>query len=79
MGQEMGKGDDITTMLLLQQLLPACLVLLVKPLCYIKGPMYPLTCSSEARCILTSLQEVFCPLLPGVNCPSESCKSLDEP
>lgn len=53
MGQEMGKGNDITALPLLQQLLPACLVLLVKPLCYFKGPVYPLSCSSEALRILT--------------------------
>ncbi len=54
MGQEMGKGNDITALPLLQQLLPACLVLLVKPLCYFKGPVYPLSCSSEPLCILTN-------------------------
>lgn len=53
MGQEMGEGDDITTLPSLQQFLPACLVLLVKPLCYLNRPVYPLSCSSEALCILT--------------------------
>ena len=55
MGQEMGKGDDVTTLPLLQQPLPACLVLLVKPLCYAKGPEHSLSCTSEALCILTNV------------------------
>ena len=55
MGQEMGKGDDITTLLLLQQLLPACLVLPVKPLCYVQGPLHPLSCSSVPLCTLTKV------------------------
>jgi len=66
----MGKANDITTLPLLQQFLPACLVLLVKPLCYFKGPMYPLSCSTEALCILTNqlarsvLSSVACFELP---------------
>ena len=35
MGQEMGKGDDVAPSIGLQHLLPACLILLVKPLSYL--------------------------------------------
>lgn len=34
-GQEVGKGDDVAPSFGLQHLLPACLILLVKPLGYL--------------------------------------------
>ena len=41
MGQEVGKGDDIAPSFGLQQALPACLILLVKPLSYLYRALLP--------------------------------------
>lgn len=35
MGQEVGKGDDVAPSFGLQQAIPAGLILLIKPLCYL--------------------------------------------
>ena len=45
MGQEVGKGNDVAPAFGLQHILPACLILLVKPLSYLQGALLPHSCS----------------------------------
>ena len=47
MGQKVGQGDDITPLLGLQQPFPSLLILAVKPLCYLKRPLYSSACHMQ--------------------------------